>query len=411
MKRFIIFFLLISFITGMTIFAQGTDMSYYTEEFNRIDATFVDRLEVLRTVHDAGTSGISEFYHDALKFLVLKIPDIKTTEDRDAVVSSARILCQALGDDKYTVAAPEIWEIVLFSDVILDVNDGILMQEALVALGQVGDPEYVNHIVLRLNDFNTAETSDVETKRRIQRGVAGSINALEALHDIAGFTPVFFVYVGWYDPAIKSIASAALPNIVEDPGEPIIEIIRNTSNDPAIKYEAWLEMLLTSAPNSSKAKVAAAAFDMGWSYPTSNQHFQRLLREMRKSAIDTIRLYGVEDESVYANFDKSYSSNFSNASPDYDEIKKTIDALAVVKTDEAVNLLLNFLRELHDRRRIGPWTNKERQVFQWVIPALGSTKTQSPDVLGMLTTIQRSQEYTGNEQRWAQEAIRDINNR
>ena len=406
MKRIII--VLLVFLVGMTIFAQ--DMSYYESEYNRPDSTFVERLEVLEVVRDAKITGIGEFYHNALKVLLVKYPDMVTIEDRKATDASARILCQALGEEKVNAAGPDLWKTVEYFDIVKYHNDGLVMQDALVALGQVGAKQFVPQIVLRLHDFNTQPISDVETKRKVQRAVVGCISALEALGDISGFRPVFYVSTGWYDPAIKTIASVALPNIVEDPADVIIELIQDPSNVPSIKYEAWREMLRTRAPNESKAKVAAVALNIGWFYSTANLTFQKNLREMRMSAIDTIRQMGVADNSVYPNLEKSYSNNFINNVPDYDEIRKTLSCLSVIKTDEAVQLLLKFLRELHARRRSGPWGNKERQMLQWVVPALGATKTKSQDVRLLLTTIQRSSDYTGAEQGWARDALREIGN-
>jgi len=394
----------------MTIFAQGVDMSYYASEYNKPDATYVERLEVLQTVRDVKVTGIGEFYHNALKLLLIKYPDIKTKEDRTATDSSARIILQGLGAEKYSAAAPDIWQAVQYFDVIKDYNEGLVMQDALTALGQVGGKDFVPQIVLRLNSFNDQPISDVETKRRVQRAVVGAISALEALHDIAGFRPVFFASTGWYDPAIKTIASVALPNIVDDPGEVISGIIQDPSNIPSIKYEAWREMLRTKAPNESKAKVAAVALATGWNVTTPNMMYQKNLREMRMSAIDIIRQMGVQDNSVYANLEKSYSNNFINNVPDYDEIKKAVSCLSVLKTDESVQLLLKFLRELNGRRRSGPWGNKERQALQLIIPALGATKTQSQDVKLLLTTIQRSSDYTGAEQGWARDALKQLGN-
>ena len=406
MKR-IIFALLLCFI-GMTVYAQ--DMSYYAEEFSKADGTFRERLEVLQVIRDAKITGIGEFYHDALKLILLKTPDIKTIDDRKDTEESAKIVCAGLSEEKYNAAAPELWQLVQYFDVIQQVNDGLVMQEALNTIGKVDGKQFVPHIVLRLNDFNSQIISDVETKRRVQRAVNGCINALEDLHDIAGFKPVFFASTGWYDPTIKRMASVALPNIVDDPGEVIAEIIVDPSNIPEIKYEAWREMLRTRAPDSSKAKVAAIALNTGWYYSTPNMTYQKNLREMRMSAIDTIRVLGAADETVYPNLEKSYNNNFINTVPDYDEIRKTLNTLAALKTDDAVNLLLKILRELHARRRSGPWGNKERQMLQWVVPAIGATNTKSQDVRLLLTTIQRSSDYTGAEQGWARDALRQLGN-
>ena len=406
MKRIFLAFLLC--FTGMAIFAQGTDMSYYANELNRPDASFVERQAVLETVRDAKLTGIGEFYQNALKLILLKTPDIKNKEDRDANDVSARIVCQGLGAEQYADAAADLWQAVQEFDVARDYNQGLVMQDALTALGQVGGKDYLPHIVLRLNNFNTQAISDVESKRRVQRAVVGCINALEALHDISGFRPVFFTSVGWYDPPIKTMASVALPNIVDDPSDVVIEIIQDLSNIPPIKYEAWRDMLRTKAPNASIAKVAAAALATGWTYSTSNVTYQTNLREMRKSAIDTIRQVGASDDSVYTNLGKSYSNNYINNVPDYDEINKTLNTLSALKTDQAVNLLLNFLRDLNARRRNGPWGQKERQLLQWIIPSIGATGTQSQEVRLLLTTIQRTSDYTSAEQGWARDALRQL---
>ena len=406
MKQIIIT-ILVCFI-GMTVFAQSVDLSYFTEEYNRSIATFIDRLEILETVRNANLSGVGEFYHDALKVLLTKIPDIKTKEEWDAVEASSRLLCQELGNEQYTEAAPELWRLVQYYDIVNYVNDGLAMQDALVAIGKVGDKDYVQHVVLALDDFNTLHSPNVETRRRIQRAAVGAISALEDLHDIDGYRPVFFAYVGWYDPAIRAMASAALPNIVEDPGEVISAIIRDSYNEPSIKLTAWQEMLRTRAPDSSKAKVAATALAAGWSYPTNDPHNQRVLREMRISAINTITQLGVEDDSVYGNLEKSYANNYLSNSPDYEEIRRTIDCLSASKSDESVDILLKFLRDLNERRRVGPWGNKERLALQLVIPGIGGSQTQSPMVRMLLTTIMRSNDYTGAEQGWARDALRQL---
>jgi hypothetical protein len=406
MKRLLITLLLC--VTGMAVFAQSTDMSYYTEEYSRLGATFSDRLKVLEAVRDANLTGIGEFYHNALKILLTKIPDVKTRAEWEANEASARIICQKLADEKYTEAAPDIWPLVIHYDVANDANNGLAMQEALVAMGQVDGKAFVPNIALCLDALNVKETSDAESRRRIQRAVAGAINALEALHDIGGYKPVFFASVGWFDPSIRTIAYEALPNIVDDPGEVISEIILQSSNNPEIKIAAWQEILRTNAPDTSKAKVAASALAAGWAYQTNEPYFQRVLREMRISAIDGIRLLGVEDDSVYANMEKSYSNNFITNMPHYDEMRKTTEALSVIKSDEAVKLLLKFLQELNGRRQNGPWGNKERLALQMVVPAIGATNTKSEEVRQLLTSIQRSPDYTGAEQGWARDALREL---
>jgi hypothetical protein len=100
------------FLIGMAVFAQSANLSYYTEELNRAGATFVDRLRILENVQKQELTGVGEFYHNALKTLLNKIPDIKTREDWDANENSARIILQALAVEKYAAAASDIWPLV-----------------------------------------------------------------------------------------------------------------------------------------------------------------------------------------------------------------------------------------------------------------------------------------------------------
>jgi len=403
MKRI---FITILCFTGMTIFAQ--DMSYYTREYMKQEGTFRDRLTVLENVRDAGTTGIGDFYQEALRFLLTRAPDIKTRDEQDAAEKSVIILSQGLGAEKQSAAAAELWQAVEFFDVVRGSNEGNAMQSCLIALGQVNGRAYIPHIVQRLRDYNAQTFRNAETRRRYQTAVIGCINALETFKDTSGFSPVFFVSVGSYDPAVKQIASDALPNISEDPGDVISAIITQTSNNPMVKLEAWNQMLKSKAPNSSKAKVAAVALATGWSYSTSDRAMQERLRDMRKSAINTMRQYGIPDNSVYANLEKSYSSNFINKAPDYDEIMLTLNTLAAAKSDEAVELLLKFLRELHGRRLSGPWADRERQVFQWVVSCLGATGTRSLNVRQMLITVQHTDLYTPYEQGLVKNALNSL---
>jgi hypothetical protein len=404
MKRILITIFLLFF--GMTVFAQ--DMSIYTAEFKRSDGTFAERLALLEEVKRQNTTGIGAFYLDALQFFLLRAPDIKNRTEQGDAEKSSIIICEGLAAEKYSQAAGEVWQLVELFDVVKNTNDANAMQTALITLGQIDGKEFVPHIVQRLNNFNTQTISNPENKRRIQMAVVGCVRALEALHDIRGYRPVFFASIGSYDPPIREVASTALPNITEDPGDVIIEIINDTSSDPRVKLTAWREMLRTRAGGPSKAKVAAVALSVGWSYSTNNKNFQTNLREMRKGAIEAIRQFGAADDSIYDNLEKSYSNNFVNNSPDFDEIMLTLNALTALKTEPAVELIFKFMRELHERRRAGPWRNKERQVFEWVVSCIGKTGTQSTDVRILLGTMQRTDAYTSQERNWVANALTEL---
>jgi hypothetical protein len=204
------------------------------------------------------------------------------------------------------------------------------------------------------------------------------------------------------------MASNALPNIMDDPAAVKAEIIQSPFNDPRIKYIAWREMLRSRAPDSSKARVAAIALETSHTYITTVREYQRVLRDMRISAIDTIRVLGVEDDSVYTYLERTYRSSFVTASTDFDEINLVVRTLSAIGSDEAVDLLTDFLNELHTRRRSGPWGNTERDIMQMIITGIASTGTESQMTTQLLATIQNSSVYTYTEQNWARTALRAL---
>jgi len=406
MKRCL--FIIIFCFIAVTAFAQLEDMAFYREYYLRDDGSFNDRYLVLEDVRAGKYTGIGSFYLEALKYLLYRGSENLSIQDRAIAEKSAVILCEGLGEEKIADAADDLWKTAVFFDIAKEHNDGFAMQAAIAALGQIGAKQFLPYVVQRLNIYNSMTLTDLETRRKVQRVVTGCVNTLELFHDIEGYKSVFFVSVGGYEKPIQDIASAALPNMVDDPGEVIIPIILDQSNNPRVKLAAWREMLRTKAPGASKAKVAAVALSTGWNYSTTNINFQTNLREMRKSAIETIRQYGAPDDSVFPNLDKSYTYNFINNVPDYDEIRFVLNALSSMKTPPALDLLYKILHELHDRRLGGPWTRKERQILEWVLLSIGATKTKTPDFTKILMLMRRETRYTSSEKKWVETAMKDI---
>jgi len=406
MKR--CFFFIIFCFFAMTAFTQSSDISFFREYYLREDGSFNDRHFLLEDVRDAKLTGIGGFYHEALKYLLYRGSEITSKQDRAIAEQSAVILCDGIAEEKYAAAADDLWKTAVFFDIARDGNEGFAMQSAINALGQIGAKDYISYVVQRLNNYNAMTLTDLETRRRVQRVVTGCVNTLELFHDIEGYKSVFFVFVGGYEKPIQDIASAALPNMVDDPSEVIIPIILDQSNNPRVKLAAWREMLRTKAPGSSKAKVAAIALATGWNFSTTNVNFQTNLREMRKSAIDTIRQYGASDDSVFHNLDKSYTFNFNNNVPDYDEIRLVLNTLSTMKTPPALDLLYKILHELHERRLSGAWSRKERQILEWVLASIGATGTKTADFTKMLMLMRRETKYTSSEKKWVESAMKEL---
>ena len=383
-------------------------MSFYTEEYRRTDVTASEMLDILEAVQSENMTGIGAFYHEALQILISKLPNFVSNRDRLAVQNSVKIIFRGLVTEKYTAAAPEIYAMLLHYDVIHQQNDGFLMNEAFIALGEINAQDHVPHIVSHLEKFNSEHTPDLANRRKIQLAVTGAITALETLKAPEGVKPVFYVSIGWYDKDVRDFASAALPNIMEDPYQTISEIIQSPFNNAWVKTAAWQEMLRTRAPSSSMAKVAAVVLETSYNYYSATPEEQSVLRILRNNAIDAIRRMGVGDDSVYAYLERTYREAYNVSNTDSEVVQLIINTLSAVRTEEAVQLLTAFLRELHSRRRSGPWGITEREMMQKIIPAIAVTGTNDRVTMQLLATISHSSIYTGAEQSWAGSALRAL---
>jgi len=412
MKRIIIFivFLLLS---GMSIFAQSPDMSFYTDEYNRSDATMTDMLDILRMVKDENLTGIGSFYQNAVVVYIQRLPNYTNPRDRMAVEETARLILRGLAAEKHVEAAPQIWFLIQYFDISQQINSGYIMYEGLVAMGQVGAKDYTPPIVGILESYNARTTTDPVAKGRVQLVVPACINALENLSEPLGVKPIFFASIGWYDNDIKAIALTSVINLMGALGDVISDvvsdIIKDHFNGPVVKLAAWDSLLRSNAPNNAKAKVAIVALEASFNYSPTAEAKNASMR-MRMSTIDVIRVFGVEDDSVYAFLERTYRESFAFPA-EFEYVVKVIRALSVLKTDESITLLTDFLRELNTKRRSGPWGDTERNILFAVINDIAATGTQSPPTIQLLTVISRSSIYTGAEQTWARNALTKLTGR
>ena len=158
-----------------------------------------------------------------------------------------------------------------------------------------------------------------------------------------------------------------------------------------------------------KAKSAAFALKNGWeSCMNASDNARKCQSAMRKAAIEIIVQTGYADDSVYDSLEKSYINNVISTEPDYEEINKTIDALASINTEKSTGLLFIFLQGLHQKKHTGIWEKKEEMIFPWIVKSLCFINVKSKsikNIWNLLVVIFRTEKYSNNERLHAKNAL------
>jgi len=411
MKRISIFFVILLF-AGMTVFAQSQDMSFFTQELNRSGATIFEIRDVLQVVSEMNLTGIGDFYFGAINTYIRRLPDFPSSRERVAVEESAGYIIRGLAAEKHTAAAPQIWTLIQFFDIASPPNDGKIMSQAIVAMGEIGGRQYTQHITGFLDSYNTRTNINDQIRTQIQLVVTGCTKALEILSEPIGVKPVLVASTAWYDTDIRNIASNSLENLIESLREVIGDIVYGIMQDPMnsleVKNKAYSVLLGSHAPNEAKAKVAAAALEASYSFFPTSQN-QNMIRSMRENSINAIGRYGVAEDYVYPYMDRTYIEAYYTANTDLQTMIMVIRVLSEVKTLEGVDILVGKLREIHTRRQSGLWTENERILMRTITQAIAIAGLRHPEASSLLTLISMNSRYTAAEQSWARDALNVLN--
>jgi hypothetical protein len=315
----------------------------------------------------------------------------------DAAEQAARILVSRLGEAKYADAAGNIWQTVDYF------SNAMVKADALIALSRTGNKNYLPQVIQLLTDLNSRPQSDANSRERFERIAYGAIISLENFRDPAGYIPVFLASTGWYSDRIKNQASISLPNIMDDPTEPLLEILRSPAYTNDIRELALRTSDRSRSSEENKARVAVAALTVGWNTPTNDVHQRLVLSQMRKQAISMIRRYKTDDPAVYPQLDKSYTNG------DMEEKQAALQAFSALATEDAARLVSGYLRTIHQRRVSGTHTTNDEQLIRLIIPLLGNIGSASPSqARPILLLVQGAPEWTNTVKNLAAAALRQI---
>ncbi|MDR1105818.1 MAG: hypothetical protein LBL44_05630 [Treponema sp.] len=396
MKRYITIIAVL--FAAAALFAQSDEMTMWNDLYNGAD-TVEGRLVVLQQVADSNPSGSTELFARALDQLVKVYPDIKDKNELNTADRTAILLARALGDARLAETAPSLWLVVQGFQGSQDY--ALARSEALIALGKIKAELYLPQVVQLLADLNSRPPQDRNVQIQSERIAYGAVISLENYGEPSGYLPVFFASTGWYSERIKNQASISLPRILDDPTEPLIQVISSPGYSYEVKHLALRTEERSQAPEPSKAKAALSALTEGWKVSTNDVHQRNELSQMRKLSISMIRRYGIDDAAVYPQLDNSYKRGM-----DMQEKLDTVRTLGTLGTEDAARLLASYVADLHQRRQSGSLTRDDESLVREVIPALGQTKKS----LGrpVLFLVQNSTAWTGAIQRLAAQAISEL---
>jgi hypothetical protein len=398
MKKVLMVLLLMCFVSAL-VFSGSEEIDVYRYLYRNSEKN-IDQLDILQNMAEAKLTGAGEFYAWALRQLVLRYKNIISSKDRDATTEKyaadeqAKILAALLGAEKYTPAAADLWFV---ADAF---TDPLAKAEALMALGRIRATGYLPHVIRVLDNLNLTPTKDPDDGGRI---AFGAIISLEKYQDPSGYLSVFLASVGWYPQRIKNQAAKSLPFIAKDPSPFMLNLLKSGANyDNPTKLIALQTIEKTTTVDvRSKAEVAVAALAEGHRAVGNNVQQKTILADMRKLAMDMIRRYRSDDPAIYVLMRRSYT----NRDSDIQEKMAAINAIAAQKTDDAAELLSEFLTTLN--ARYSTLNQEETQLIRVLIPALGVTGR--PKARTALTQVTKL-DYANGIKTLANQALNQIPN-
>ncbi|MDR2483342.1 MAG: HEAT repeat domain-containing protein [Treponema sp.] len=390
MKRYLFLALMAVSVTvlyGLSDSLQ-TELEFYTQS-----GSITEKLAIIRGVADEKIPDAGEFYGIVLERLLREYPSVRGNQQLEAAETAVRLLTGLIGDEKYEPAASSVWRAVS------DFSNPLVRESGLIALGKLEAKEFLPQIIRLLTDLNSYPRSDIKAKEDAERVAYGAIIALEHFKDPAGYLPVFFASSGWYHDRVKSRARSALPEILEDPSEPLIFVIKSSAYVYGDKFEALQTAERSWAATDKKAEIAVAALAESWRSTTNDPRLRRNLVEMRKLAMGMIGQYKTEDESVYPLLERTYKEGSE------DEKFPAINTLAFLGTEKSAQLLSSFLRDIMDRLDSGLLTRTDERMARMIIPALGDTGQSS--AVPVLRIVRESN-WSSTVKRLAADALKKI---
>jgi hypothetical protein len=390
MKRIFLGGLLL--LSAVVVFGASQGMEFYQQRYNNA-STAVEKHQVFQEAQGADLPDAVDFYAWVLERVVQEYPNVKGNQNIEAANESMKTLAKLLGDAKHLPSAGYLWRAET------TFTNAIVKAEILAALGRMQAVDFLPQVIQTLKDLNEGRVSKNSQDR--ERIAFGAIVSLENYGDPQGYLPVYIASIGWYSDTIKRQALATLSKILEDPVEPLTELMKSPSYSYSIKYEALRTIENSSVSNEAKGEFAVTAYTEGWRASTGNRTQRRDLVRIRKLCLSMINRYKPEDSQIYLLLERSYKEG-----DDEEEKLGAVSALASLASEDSVRLLSSFVGVINEKLRDGSLRQQDERMIRALIAALA--QTGNSDAIPALLSIQ-SVDWPAAVKRLAMEEVEKLN--
>lgn len=389
MKRTLTLALAILVLSGSSLAFAGEEVEVYRQIY--LDAQGIQqKYAAALNLIELKDRSVAPVLADALAELLRTQSSYSSPIEKETYGNALRLLSAAMGDYKYTDAAPSLW------DVATKTEDPLARAEALMALGKMRALDYAERIALMLRNFDIAPGQDKQGEEKI---AYGAIIALEKLKDVRGFMPVFYAMDAWYTMRVRQQAARSLPNIVADPTDVIKDLIRTETADR--KLSALKQENLSQAPQARKLETAVLALTVCQTALPRDRAEAKNLGDVRKLALTTmIGLKAKNEESVGA-LAYSYTNGF-----DDEERLYALQALGVNAGDAAATALRDIILKLNADQRAGISDETRNRMAKAAVEYAGATGNKI--VRPALLAVTMNDKWSGGIILAAQNAVKAI---
>ena len=391
MKRKIVLVFAVSITVLSAAPAFSDELSAVWSRLYNTTDSLPAKTAVMQNIVDLHDRAMEPVITEALREILYSVDESRTTSEKQLYDDLTRMMVRELGSLKAVDAAPDIYRVVQ------DTDDDFLRSTAIVALGNAGARDYADEIAELLRYLNTG-IQVIENNEKRASVVDACIFALERLKHPVGFEPVFFASVGRYSRESIKKAERALQNMLEDPTDMIVGIIKG-DNTFTTRYAALGVEERSRASDERKNEAAVAAIEVSLKYNALNPTERQYQTRTRVKACEMIR--DLDSESAEA---VQWLRLMLNSTDNVNELVTCLQALGTYTSDEAVEVLTDYLA-LNNERRAAGYQYKDERAIRECINALGNSG--NPNASSVLMMVEYSN-WSNQTVRMAKNALKSL---